>query len=66
MAGLKYYERTKYLIELIEKQKTGSPDELARRIGVSKRTVYRILEDLKFFHPKKIIYNHEKKSYIFS
>ncbi len=55
MAGLKYYERTKFLIELIEKQRTGSPEKLARRIGVSKRTVFRILEDLKLFHPGRII-----------
>jgi len=27
MGGLKYYERTKLLIELIEKEKIGSPTE---------------------------------------
>jgi len=37
MGGLKYYERTKLLIELIEKEGTGSPTELARRLGVTKR-----------------------------
>lgn len=45
MAGLKYYERTKLLIELIEKRKTGSPGELANRLGVKERMVYRILDD---------------------
>jgi hypothetical protein len=37
MGGLKYYERTKVLIELIEKERTGSPTELAGRLGVTKR-----------------------------
>jgi len=39
MGGLKYYERTKLLIELIEKERTGNPTELAGRLGVTKRIV---------------------------
>jgi hypothetical protein len=34
MGGLKYYERTKLLIELIEKEKTGNPRDLARKLQV--------------------------------
>jgi len=66
MAGLKYYERTKLLIELIEKRKTGSPGELAGKIGVTKRMVYNILEELRLCLEKEIIYSKEEKSYIFS
>jgi transcriptional antiterminator len=66
MAGLKYYERTNLLIELIEKRKTGSPGELAGKIGVTKRMVYHILDDLRLGLEKEITYSKEEKSYIFS
>jgi transcriptional antiterminator len=66
MAGLKYYERTKFLIDLIEKKKTGSPEDLANKIGVTKRMVYHILDDLRLFMEKEITYSKEEKSYIFS
>jgi transcriptional antiterminator len=66
MGGLKYYERTKLLIELIEKERTGSPTELARILGVTKRTVYNIIDELRLSLPRIISYNTEKKSYIFS
>jgi transcriptional antiterminator len=66
MAGLKYYERTKLLIELIEKRKTGSPGELANRLGVKERMVYRILDDLRLIVDEEILFCRESKSYIFS
>ncbi|WP_297337284.1 HTH domain-containing protein [Algoriphagus sp.] len=56
----------KLLIELIEKKKTGSPEELARKIGVTKRTVFHILDDLRLCLEKEITYSKEEKSYIFS
>ncbi len=66
MAGLKYYERTKLLIELIEKKKTGSPGDLANRLGVKERMVYRIMDDLRLIVDEEIIFCKESKSYIFS
>lgn len=65
MAGLKYYERTKLVLELIEKRKTGSPKELANRLSVTERTVYNIMDSLKMTLSEKIIYSNEYKSYIF-
>jgi len=65
MAGLKYYERTKLLIELIENKKTGSPRELARKLQVHKRTIYRIVDDLRLTSEMEIIFCKETKSYIF-
>lgn len=66
MAGLKYYERTKLLIELIEKKKTGSPKELAGKLGLKERMVYNVLDDLRLTLGKEVCYCKEKKSYIFS
>lgn len=65
MAGLKYYERTKLLIELIEKRKTGSPGELAEKLQIHKRTVYRILDDLRLSTTSEIVFSQEEKSYVF-
>lgn len=47
MASLKYYDRANLLIELIENRKTGCQGELASKIGVTKRMVYHILDDLR-------------------
>lgn len=66
MAGLKYYERTKLLIELIEKKKTGSPSDLAYTLGLKERMVYNVLDDLRLVLGKEICYCKETKSYIFS
>lgn len=62
---MKYYERTKLLIELIENEKTGSPKDLAESLGVTKRTVFNILDELRLTLPKAISYDSEKKSYVF-
>lgn len=54
-----------FLIELIEKRKTGSPKHLAKKLGVTERSVYNILESLRMFFPKDIVYSAEEKSYVF-
>lgn len=65
MAGLKYYERTKLLIELIEKENTGSPRELAEKLQVHERTIYRILEEIRLTISDEICFCKESNSYIF-
>ncbi|AGA78491.1 hypothetical protein [Echinicola vietnamensis] len=65
MGGLKYYERTKLLIELIEKKKTGRPGELARKLGIKERMVYNLLDDLRLTLGQEISYCKEQRSYCF-
>lgn len=65
MGGMKYYERTKLLIELIEKEKTGSPKELAAKLGLKERMIYNLLDDLDLMMERNICYCKEKKSYFF-
>jgi transcriptional antiterminator len=65
MAGLKFYERTKLLIELIEKKKTGSPAELAVKLGMKERTIYNVLDDLRLSLGMEILYFNESKSFVF-
>jgi transcriptional antiterminator len=53
----------KYLQELIEKQGTGTPKELASRLGISERMLYYYLDELKT--SKQCVFCRKKKSYIF-
>jgi predicted DNA-binding transcriptional regulator YafY len=55
-------ERNKRLDALIRKRETGSPDELARHMGVSEGTIYRWIQELKDFGlPVK--YCRKRKTY---
>lgn len=42
-----YLEKMAWLIELIEKENTGPADSLAMKIGVSRRTIFRYLDELR-------------------
>ncbi|MFZ2906536.1 MAG: HTH domain-containing protein [Cyclobacteriaceae bacterium] len=43
----KYTQRMRYLQELIEKQKTGTPEELAKKLGISRRMLFEYLTAIK-------------------
>lgn len=66
MTGMKYFERYKLLIELIEKKKTGSPKELALKLGLKERMVFNVLDDLRLYLEKDITFSMEENSYFFS
>ena len=40
-------ERLRLIHKLIDNEKTGCPDYFARRLGVSKRQLYNIIDDLR-------------------
>lgn len=42
-----YFDRLEYLDKLIGRKSTGSPDNLARRINVSKRTIFEYIDILR-------------------
>jgi predicted DNA-binding transcriptional regulator YafY len=56
--------RIERLICLIESTKTGTANELAQKVGVSRRTLFR---DLDFLKGKglQIVFNHLDKSFKF-
>lgn len=66
MTGMKYYERYKLLIELIEKKQTGNPKELALKLGLKERMVFNVLDDLRLYLEKDITFSTEENSYFFS
>jgi transcriptional antiterminator len=54
------------LIELIEQQNTGNPAELAKKLAVSERMIYKYLDILKSEFNAPIKYNHSQKTYYFT
>jgi biotin operon repressor len=43
-----YLERIERIHKMILHEKTGSPDEFAGRLGISRTRLYEIMEELKF------------------
>ncbi|MFD2244972.1 HTH domain-containing protein [Pontibacter ruber] len=54
----KYIERIKYLDELIRKEKTGTPEELASRLGISRAQLYNIIDEMK---AEGLVINYTRK-----
>ncbi|MFA5973805.1 MAG: hypothetical protein WC780_15745 [Lentimicrobiaceae bacterium] len=57
-------QKLDYLLELIEKENTGTADELCKSIYVSKRTFVRILQDLRDLE-HQISFCTKRKTYYF-
>lgn len=61
----KYAQRIEYLHNLILRESTGRPGELARKLGISERMLYRYLEALRDVG-HQIEFCQHKKSYVYS
>ena len=61
---LTYEERLNHILFLVEKRQTGTPSELADKLGVSKRTVKRMIRVLRLKR-KNIEYSRTIRSYKF-
>jgi hypothetical protein len=60
---INHYKKIDNLICL---KATGSPDELARVVGLSRRQTLQILKDMKEHFSAPIKYNSSRKSYIYT
>ncbi len=47
MTAIKYIDRLKQIDRLVRLRSTGSPNELAVKLGISERSVYDLLKDLR-------------------
>ena len=65
MKTIKSLERLQQLHTLILKERTGSPKALARRMNVSERLVYLLLEYLKDYNAD-IRYDRGRQTYYYS
>jgi len=58
-------ERLEMLHRLIEEERTGNPNELANRLGISRGTLYNLIEELKSYDVS-ISYSRVKQSFIYN
>jgi DNA-binding transcriptional LysR family regulator len=59
-------QTVKYFIHLVEKGRTGTPSECARKLMVTERTIYFYVKRLKSDLEAPIVYNKFRNSYEFS
>lgn len=59
-----YIDRLKIIHKLVEEQKTGSPEEFAKRLGIKRSTLYFIFEELKS-KGISIVYSRQIRSFYY-
>mgnify|MGYP002397563204 CR=1 FL=1 len=64
MSFISNFHRIECLEQLIRLKATGTPDQLAERLGVSRRTVFNLIENLRQMG-KDIKYDPNRKTYYY-
>ncbi len=64
MSTIKILERLQRLHFLIEQECTGSPSELSRKLGISERSIYNLIGQLKDFNAE-VAYDRSRKTYYY-
>jgi len=64
MKTIKNLERLQQLHELIETENTGSPGDLAKKMNVSERLVYNLIDQLKDFEAS-VCYSRRNRTYYY-
>ena len=64
MKTIRSLERLQQLHNLIEKERTGTPKQLARRMKISERLVYLLIEYLKDYNAH-ICYDRSRQTYYY-
>lgn len=65
MKIFEYIDRVNLLDKLIAAKRTGTPEELAKRINLSKSRLLRVIEDLKLMGAP-ITYSRQSKTYYYT
>ena len=65
MTAQNYFTRLKYIDQLIQDEMTGRPVELAEKVEVSERMIYRYIQNMKDMGAP-LAYSIEKNSYIYT
>ncbi len=60
-----YIKRLERIDVLIKNRSTGTPTQLAKRLGVNKSTIYNYIKVMKRFNAP-ITYSKERESYIYT
>lgn len=64
MSYLKKLEAIKRIHVLIRRKSTGSPEELAERLNISRASIFRYIKELKEMGAP-VFYSRDRKSYIY-
>lgn len=64
MKTIKHVERLQHLHNLIQMECTGSPAQIARRLRISERTVYYLVEQLRDYEAQ-IGYDRSRRTYYY-
>jgi predicted DNA-binding transcriptional regulator YafY len=64
MSILKYLDRIKQMDELIRRKATGSPDEFAEKVGLSRSALMKYIKLLKELNAP-LEYDHNRQSYYY-
>ena len=65
MTIFKTIEKLSQLHYLVKNERTGSPQYLAKRLGMSRASLYRLIEDLKL-HDAPIEYSRSKETFLYT
>lgn len=65
MSYSNYLVKMEYLIHLLKQENTGTADCLAKKMSISRRTLFRFLDELKL-RGANIKYSKIKRSYFFA
>lgn len=65
MSLRKYLNRIRRLDALIRRKSTGPPEELADRLDISERWLYKFLRELREEFDCPIVYDHYRQSYVY-
>ena len=65
MSLRKYLNRIERLDALIRRKSTGTPEELAEKLDISERWLYKFLNEMKEEFDCPITYDHHRQSYIY-
>ncbi len=64
MSIIKYIDRLKHIDALIRQERTGSPDEFAKKLRISKRRMYQIMSEIEEMGAP-VYYNRLKCTYMY-
>lgn len=64
MDRVSFYRKVDRIKLLVQTKSTGSPVQLAQRLEVSERTVYRLLDATRELYQVEIFFSHVHNSYV--
>lgn len=65
MKVFEYLDRISLMHKLVSRQRTGTPEELARMLGVSRTTLYELIDELRS-RGAPIAYSKSAKTFFYS